>query len=231
MQLIAELGTLMGQGARRFCDVGGGANPIVSTRKIDQLELEYVLLDSSSEELEKAPGSYQTYQASILDPGAISKLLQSGGHFDVVASRWTAEHMPDGRAFHEQVHAMLKPGGVAVHLFPTLYSLPFVVNRLLPDAASSRLLSGSGGGGRASEGQHPKFPSYYSWCRGPSRRQLARLASVGFKVESYTGFYGHGYYRRLRPLDALHRRASRYLLAHPVADLTSFALLVLRRDQ
>ena len=158
MQLIAELGTLMGQGARRFCDVGGGADPIVSTRKIQQLGLEYVLLDDSAEELEKAPADYQTFQASILDPARISALLESGGDFDVVTSRWTAEHMPDGRAFHEQVFAMLKPGGAAVHLFPTLYSPPFVVNRLLPDSVSSRLLNSSGGGGRVSAGQHPSFP-------------------------------------------------------------------------
>jgi Methyltransferase domain len=230
MQLIAELGTLMDQGARRFCDVGGGANPIVSTRKIKQLGLEYVLLDDSAGELEKAPDEYQTFQASMLDPLRISELLQSGGSFDVVTSRWTAEHMPDGRAFHGQVFAMLKPGGAAVHLFPTLYSPPFLVNHLLPDALSSRLLDSSGGGGRVSEGRHPKFPSYYSWCRGPSRRQLARLESVGFTVESYTGFYGHGYYRRVKPLDGLHRRITTLLLAHPLASLTSFALIVLRRQ-
>ncbi len=229
MQLIAELGTLMDQGARRFCDVGGGANPIVSTRKIKQLGLEYVLLDDSAGELEKAPEEYQTFQASILDPPRIAELLESRGSFDVVASRWTAEHMPDGRAFHEQVFAMLKHGGAAVHLFPTLYSPPFLVNHLLPDAASSRLLESSGAGGRASGGQHPKFPTYYSWCRGPSRSQIARLQSVGFTVESYTGFFGHGYYRRVKPVDSLHRLLTTQLLAHPVAALTSFALVVLRR--
>ena len=229
MQLIGELGTLMAQGARRFCDVGGGANPIVSTRKIEELGLDYVLLDDSAEELEKAPPEYRKFQGSILDAARVRALLDEGGPFDVVASRWTAEHMPDGRAFHEQVFAMLRPGGAAVHLFPTLYSPPFLVNRLLPDATSSRILERSGGGGRVSEGRHAKFPSYYSWCRGPSRRQLARLESVGFTVERYTGFFGHGYYRRLGPVDRLHRRLTRVLLEHPVASLTSFALVVLRR--
>lgn len=231
MQLIAELGTLMDQGARRFCDVGGGANPIVSRRKIEQLGLEYVLLDDSAEELAKAPAEYRTFQGNILDRARITELLAQGGPFDVVTSRWTAEHMPDGRAFHQQVFAMLRPGGTAVHLFPTLYSPPFLLNRLLPDRASARILDRSGGGGRGTEGRHAKFPSYYSWCRGPDARQLERLQSVGFTVESYTGFYGHGYYRRVAPLEALHRRLTALLLRHPVAGLTSFALLVLRREQ
>src|SRR5271166_2674096 len=187
MQLIGELGTLMAQGARRFCDVGGGANPIVSTRKIEQLGLEYVLLDDSAEELEKAPAEYRKFQGNILDAGRIRTLLDDGGPFDVVASRWTAEHMPDGRAFHEQVFAMLRPGGAAVHLFPTLYSPPFLVNRLLPDSLAAGILNRSGRGGRTSEGLHAKFPSYYSWCRGPGRRQIERLESVGFTVERYTG--------------------------------------------
>ncbi len=231
MQLIAELGTLMAQGARRFCDVGGGANPIVSTRKIEQLGLEYVLLDDSAEELAKAPAEYRTFQGNILDRARISELLGQGGPFDVVASRWTAEHMPDGRAFHSQVFDMLRPGGAAVHLFPTLYSPPFLVNRLLPDAVSARILERSGGAGRVSESRHPKFPSYYSWCYGPSARQLKRLESVGFTIESYTGFYGHAYYRRVAALEAAQRRLTALLLHRPVAALTSFALVVLRRER
>ncbi len=230
MRLITELGELMDAGARRFCDVGGGANPIVSERKITRLGLDYVLLDDSAEELAKAPSGYRTFRASILDGPRVRQLVEEGP-FDVVTSRWTAEHMPDGEAFHRQVFAMLTPGGAAVHLFPTLYSPPFVVNRVLPGAASAALLDTGSGGRRSDEGRHPKFASYYSWCRGPTARQMARLRSVGFTVERYVGFYGHGYYRRVRPLDAIHRRATARLLEHPVASLTSFALVVLRRGR
>lgn len=229
--MIGELGKLMDGGARRFCDVGGGANPIVSARKIERLGLEYVILDDSPRELEKAPASYQTFNASVLDPTGVSKLLAQRGAFDVVTSRWAAEHMPDGRAFHRQVFDMLRPGGAAVHLFPTLYSPVFLLNRMLPGALSSTLLERGSKGGRSEEGRHAKFPSYYSWCRGPSTRQRARLQSVGFTIERYIGFFGHGYYRRVKPIDRLHRAVTDVLLAHPLASMTSFALVVLRREE
>ena len=227
--MIAELGALMEAGARRFCDVGGGANPIVSSRKISQLGLDYVILDDAPGELEKAPAGYQTFRASILDGARVSQLLGEGGRFDVVASRWTAEHMPDGHAFHRQVFDMLKPGGAAVHLFPTLYSPAFLLNHMLPPVLSSALVERGSRGGRSEEGRHAKFRSYYSWCRGPSHRQLRRLQRVGFTIERYIGFFGHGYYRRVKPIDRLHRTVTDMLLDHPLASMTSFALVVLRR--
>lgn len=227
--MISELGRLMDAGARSFCDVGGGANPIVSSRKIGQLGLEYVILDDSAEELAKAPLGYQTFNASVLDPAGVSELLSERGAFDVVTSRWAAEHMPDGRAFHQQVFDMLKPGGAAVHLFPTLYSPVFLLNRILPTDLSGALLERGSRGGRSDSGRHAKFRSYYSWCRGPGSRQRARLQSVGFTIERYIGFFGHGYYRRVKPIDRLHRAVTDVLLAHPLASMTSFALVVLRR--
>ena len=44
-----------------------------------------------------------------------------------------AEHVPDGYRFHSNLFELLKPGGVAFHFMPTLYSPPFVINRLLPE--------------------------------------------------------------------------------------------------
>jgi hypothetical protein len=231
LHLLNELRALMDAGARLFCDVGGGANPIVSARKVAQAGLRYVILDASENELQKAPSGYERFSGDILDPEGTSRLVAQHGSFDVVTSRFTAEHVPDGRLFHERVFTMLRPGGHAVHLFPTLYSPPFVMNRLLPTDASAPLLHRASKGDRTEEGRHPKFRSYYSWCRGPSRGQLARLRSVGFSVERYIGFFGHGYYRRVRPLDVAHRAVTELLLDHPLASMTSFALVVLKRPE
>jgi hypothetical protein len=231
MELIGELGRLMGEGARRFCDIGGGANPIVSLRKVAELSLDYVVLDAAEGELDKTPAGYSTVAADVLDEHAIGRLLEQCGRFDVVTSRWAAEHMHDGGAFHRRVFEMLEPGGAAVHLFPTLYSPVFVLNRVLPAGASAALLNRGIESDRSDAGRHPKFRSYYSWCRGPSQRQLARLRGVGFEVERYTGFFGHVYYSGLPPLDRLQRLVTKRLLAHPVAALTSFALVVLRRPR
>lgn len=164
----AQMRALRRGGARRICDVGGGAKPIVSLARIERDGLDYVVLDASREELEKMPAGYRTFQADILDSPAIAELMREHGPFDAVISRWTAEHIVDGRRFHEQVFGMLRPGGSALHMFPTLYTPPFVLNRLLSDNLARAVLF------RVFPRRQGKFPAHYSWCRGPSARQIIR---------------------------------------------------------
>jgi SAM-dependent methyltransferase len=147
------------------------------------------------------------------------------GTFDLVFSLSTAEHVRDARLFHTNVRRLLRDGGRAVHFFPTLYSLPFVVNRALPERLSEPLLRAVMSG-REHDGSHGKIPARYEWCRGPSRRQIARLESCGFSIERYCGYFGHVYYRRLG-LEPLMAHASSFLVRHPVPALTAFALVVL----
>jgi SAM-dependent methyltransferase len=222
-QFRGEVRALLEGGAKRICDVGGGAHPIVGLKQIHARGLEYVVLDASQDELARADGDHQRFQADILDAATVPELASRWGAIDVVLSRWTAEHIRDGRRFHEQVFRMLRPGGTAVHLFPTLYALPFLLNRLLEPGLSSALLY------RVFPRRDAKFPAYYSWCRGPTGRQIRRLESVGFSVERYAGYYGHGMYRRVKPLHAAHKAICASLVDHPLPSLTSFALVVLTR--
>jgi SAM-dependent methyltransferase len=221
-QFWAELHRLMGSGAKRWCDVGGGARPLVPLPLVEKFELEYVVLDESSEELDQAPAGYERAHASIVDSRAIATLVGERGAFDVVVSRWTAEHVPDGRRFHQEVYNLLRPGGTAIHFFPTLYSPPFVLNRVLPESVSGPLLS-------TGQPHRSKFRPYYSWCRGPSERQLRRLRSVGFSVDRYVGYFGHGYFKRVKPLHLAERAFAKRLLRRPVTSMTSFALIVLTK--
>jgi SAM-dependent methyltransferase len=222
-QFRGEISALIEGGAKRFCDVGGGAHPIVGLKQIHERELDYVVLDASQHELARAEGDYQRFQADILAPETVPELARRWGEFDAVISRWTAEHIRDGRRFHEQVFRMLRPGGTAVHFFPTLYALPFLVNRLLAPGLSSALLY------RVFPGRSVKFPAYYSWCRGPSERQISRLRSVGFSVDRYAGYFGHSLYSRAKPVHLAHKALAARLVEHPLPSLTSFALVVLTR--
>jgi SAM-dependent methyltransferase len=208
----------------RMCDLGGGANPILTLDEIRERGLRYEILDVSADELAKAPAGYATQQADVLDPA----LARRHGPYDLVASSFAAEHIPDPARFHANVLATLRPGGYAVHAFPTLYEPAFVLNRLLPEGAMEPLLRRIQPG-REAAGPHGKFPAYYRWCRGPSGRQLRRLRSVGFEITEYTGYFGHGYFGPLKPLDWLEQRLAHALVRHPLPALTSYALVVLRR--
>lgn len=177
-------------------------------------------MDISATELAKAPDCYEKIVADIC-----SRQL------NFIFSRMLAEHVKDGAAFHGNVYRLLAPGGAAFHFFPTMWAPPFVLNRLLPERLGAAILhfiqSGRERGGRIG-----KFPAYYSWCRGPTLSQIARLKLLGYSVESYVGFFGHrGYYTKFPVLLKFHDSIVRWLLAHPKPWLTSFAYLTLAKSK
>lgn len=206
--------------ARKVCDLGAGANPVLPLESIRQWELEYLLLDVSAEELARAPAGYRKLRADVSSP-----TFRPPGTYDVVVTRWVAEHIRRPDHFHRNIFRLLSKGGTAVHLFSTLYSLPFTVNRVLPEGLSARVLDR----GPSSRREDEKFAAYYKWCLGPNRRQRERFERIGFQVEQYVGFFGHGYYHRIGFLHALEEWKARKLVQRPIASLTSYALLVLRR--
>jgi uncharacterized UPF0146 family protein len=210
-------------GATRVCDVGGGANPAVALDYIARTGLSYVLLDVSESELAKAPSAYTKVVADITAP-----TLEIEGEFDLVITRMVAEHVSDPLHFHRNVRSLLNVDGRAFHFFPTLYSIPFVLNRLLPTSLSDRILSVIQSG-RDPTGCHGKFPVYYRWCRGPTKRQINLLESVGYIVEEYVGIMGHAYFRKLPPLQAVVDFLASVAVKWPTPAITSYSWVVLRR--
>ena len=211
-------------GVKRVLDIGGGANPALPLDFVERNGLEYVVLDISSEELAKAPKGYLKVQADITSPD-----LDVGGNYDLVLSRLVAEHVPSGRGFHSTVFDLLSEGGIAFHFFPTLYAPPFVINRLLPERLSEFVVSLLQSN-RRREGKNAKFPSYYSWCRGPTSSQIEKFQSIGYRVDEYIGFFGHrNYYGKIKALRKVHDWISSTLVKHPLPWVTSFAYVVLSK--
>jgi len=215
------------QTIRSVCEFGGGANPVLPLADIRRLGLRYVVVDASADELAKAPPGYDT---SVRDVASHSGDGDGDGErFDLVVSRFLAEHVEDPAAFHANVFRALRPGGFAAHFFPTLPAPPFLVNRLLMGRRSRRIVDLLQPGVRDAEGPIGKFPAYYRWCEGPTRRQYCRFASVGFEVFEFIVLVGHRYYERFpagqRLADAISRRA--IALRRPA--LSTYALVVLRR--
>lgn len=230
----AELRRLIqATGSKRICEIGGGANPALPLEYLREEGLDCAILDLSAAELEKAPLGYETLCADITAPPS-----DLAGRFDFVFSRMLAEHIRDPRAFHRGVLDLLAPGGVALHFFPTLYALPFLVNRWLPESLADRVLQRLQPN-REPEGRHGKFPAYYRWCRGPGRPLWRRLEKMGYRVRAHVGFFGHsgkathgpGYWDRIGWLRIGHEHASHWLVRHPVRWLTSYAWLVLEKPR
>ncbi len=206
---------------KQVCDVGGGANPMLDKDYIESKSLEYTLLDISEEELNKAPDSYHKILADVASPD-----FKAEAKFDLIFSKMLAEHIYDAKQFHKNILNSLAPNGIAVHFFPTLFTFPFVVNYLIPERLANKLLNVFLPRDRY---QYAKFPAYYHWCYGPSRKQLKRFTSLGYEIVEYRGYFGHSYYNRLKPLKKIHALKTRFLVKHPKPFFTSYAYAVLKK--
>jgi 2-polyprenyl-3-methyl-5-hydroxy-6-metoxy-1,4-benzoquinol methylase len=206
-------------------DVGAGANPLLDEAFVREHEFSYAILDVDRTELAKAPPSFRRIHADIADCD-----LALEDAFDLVCSMDVAEHLADPETFHRNVFDLLRPGGVAIHFFPTLYALPFVLNRLAPEGLLRPVLLRLQPD-RLEHGLHPKFPALYRWSRGPTRRQLRRFTRLGYEIERYVGYFGHGYYTAVPVLNRLEQAKAALLSSYPVPALTSYALVVLRRPE
>ncbi len=211
-------------GLRTILEVGAGARPTLSPDFVKACGLSYTTSDINLDELQKAD---PVFERLVLDLSHEVTDPALRGRFDCVLSRMVGEHIQDGRQFHRNLFNLLQPGGISMHCLAALGTVPFVVNRLLPNALSTRVLDLVGPRDKHLQG---KFPAFYSWSRGPTRSMISDFESLGFEVLEYTGYFGHGYYRlRLPFLEPLEKLKTRLLVDHPVPQLCSYATLVMRK--
>ena len=219
-RLIME--TIEKYALKKVCDLGGGANPVLPLDYVKERGIEYTVLDLCKEELDKASDAYTKVVHDVM-----SAEIPPCAPFDLILTKMLAEHVPDGETFHKNIYAMLGKGGIAVHFFPTLYALPFLLNRLLPEWLGRALLKVLAPRDRY---HHDKFPARYSWCRGPTRSMQRRLEKLGYEIMEFWGLYGHrGYYLRIPFMVRFHDLIVKLLLKHPIPLLTSYAYIVLRK--
>lgn len=207
---------------KKIIEIGGGASPAIPLSDLSALGIEeYAVLDISQSELDKAPAGYTKIVCDVCGDD-----VPSG--FDLAISHYLAEHVPDGRKFHQNVFKMLNTGGRAFHCFPTMFSLSYAANLLIPEGLGQKLVTW-GDPQRKQDGKQGKFPARYSWCFGPTRSNIKRFQRIGYEIESYQGFFGHYYYGKIKPLHWLHKLKTAFLLKHPIPQLTTVAYLTLRK--
>lgn len=172
---------------KSVCDIGGGRNPCFSVETIQDMNLDYYIVDTSKRELELANSRYKKIHSPIED-------LYDKNKFDIMFSSMVFEHIIDNEKSYKRIYQLLKNNGLCINFYPTLFSTPFILNKLLPDWLAYCVLWCFFPGAR--RGRHTKFPAYYSLCRA-SRAVESRIQAVGFSKVMIFPIYGHGYYQRI----------------------------------
>jgi SAM-dependent methyltransferase len=185
--------------AARILELGAGRWPSFGLAEMPDTVDSYTVNDISADELARLPCGYKKACFDVCGDAE-----EFSDCYDIVFSRFLAEHVPDGVAMHRNVYKVLRPGGVAFHLIPTLYALPFVLNRLAPERLTTWLLRVLSPRRAIS----PKFPAHYSACYGSPDRMTAMLREIGYERVEIRTFYGHFYYEKVPVLRSLHRRFS-----------------------
>jgi SAM-dependent methyltransferase len=215
------------RGVRTIAEIGGGANPVVAEDFIARKGLDYTVIDISDVELAKAP---KAYHKVCIDVAASTERFESAvgaRRFDLIFSRMVMEHISESETAQRNVFNALRPGGVAIHLFPTANNLPLFLNRLLPEWLTSvgvRILQPH----RDISGHQRKFPAYYRLCMSPSPKAARAYEKFGYQVERHIGYVGHPYYICVPILRNI-ERGLRTLCLRAGVGMTGAAVLILRK--
>ena len=217
-------------GYKRIADIGGGANPIISCDFARKNGIDYCLMDISRDELDKAPAHYTNKICiDLTAPTATFLRAIDKEEFDLVFSHMFLEHVRTPVQAHKNIHSLLKPGGIAVHFYPTPYNLPLALNRVLPERLTTAMIKISQPE-RDLEGHLGKFRAYYKMCGNPGKALHQKFENMGYTVLAHTGFVGHRYYNRIPILRDI-EFALRPLLARFSIGMTSAQLLILKKSQ
>jgi SAM-dependent methyltransferase len=173
--------------------------PLLARREVDQLGVRYAVNDVIQSELDRAP---EWVHKTCFDIAGKDVPSDERGRYDLVISKMVMEHVTDAERAYKNTFDLLREGGIFLNYHPVLYSIPFVVNWLLPEQSSRRLLRLLKPHRHADD--IPKFPARYSHCV-VSDPTLKMIRDIGFSHVNLFAFFGHVYFEKIpviRRLDA-----------------------------
>lgn len=165
-------------------DIGGGKDcpflPFVEESRRQQI----VAVDYSVDELRRN----RSLELRVVADAAAPGLPFRDGFADLIVSRSVVEHLHDNAIFFENCKRALRPGGVMVHTFPCKFAPFSLLNRLIPNRLTRRLIAYF----------HPLwqedcgFPAFYDRCSFSEMQSL--LEDNGFENQQFIFRYYQSIY-------------------------------------
>lgn len=202
-------------------ELGGGRSPLFSEKEVPDHVNTYTVNDINQQELNFLSPYYKHANFDVCE--------NTSGYeekYDLIFSKMLAEHVSDGKKMHQNIHKMLKAGGIAFHFHPKLYASPFIANLLLPETISGSLLFMIFPHRKE---RYPKFPARYSWCRGSSEIIERNLKDIGYSNIQIEPFYGHNYYKKLPILNTIERAVTSYYMKNNFSYFASYVFVMVRK--
>ena len=207
-------------GAKDVLEVGGGRFPMFTQEEVEALGIRYTSNDISERELSLAPEWAGRAHFDIQTPEGVDAFA---GKFDFIFSMMVMEHVANFERAYKNIQSLLRPGGIAVAFHPVLYNTPFIINRLMPETLSAKLLKTMFP--HRTDTGIPKFPATYSGCR-ISKAVRARMRSFGFTDVQQIPFYGHNYYRKMPVIRSVHSALTNLVRSAGAKTLATYSLTV-----
>jgi SAM-dependent methyltransferase len=203
---------------RTILEIGGGRWPLLDGDEIRSTGIRYIVNDISPSELALAPtyvekACFDISQAAAIDDDHLE------GNVDLMFSQMVFEHVSDAHQAYRNIYRLLSPGGVCLNFHPVLYSLPFVVNWMLPEQSSARLLHFFFP--YRSPDEVPKYPAKYDHC-WVSRGEQEKLRSIGFRNVWQVPFWYHNYFKNIPGLYQADTTLTRFAERNNWTALASF---------
>jgi SAM-dependent methyltransferase len=212
-----------GDGLVRALEIGGGRGPLLTPVEASIAGIALTVNDIDAHELSLAPDFFNKAQFDIA--GTIDRNWE--GRFDLIISSMVFEHVKDAPRAWANVRALLAPGGVALAFHPTLYSPPFVINWLMPEALTGRVLRFFFP--NRHDGDYPKFPARYEMCVADPAKVAPVLTQCGFSEALIAPFFGHRYFRHIPGLREADAALGRVAESRDWRGLCSYAYTIARR--
>jgi SAM-dependent methyltransferase len=200
-------------------DVGCGRHSELENFRKPELGFELYAMDISAEELRFNSFADRTIVYDVCNQNFPNDLSEYKDKFDLIISHSVFEHLPEPEITHHLIHFLLKPGGLVLHKYSTLYDPLLLAGHLIPNGISRKILFFLEPF-RAASG---KFRTYYKTCRAYSKYSNRFFNRLNFTVLGGSNFYGSAYLRRILPLSMIFDLFYRLILA---IDFSIFASCV-----
>jgi SAM-dependent methyltransferase len=208
--------------AKSVMEIGAGRRPMLTGEEIASRNVAYTANDISESELARAPSWVNKACFDIAGKADLNS-ASLASRYDLIYSRMVFEHIPDTRRAYANILQLLVPGGFCINYHPVLYSPPFLINHILPNAVTAPILRMFKS--RRHDGDEPKFPAKYDRCV-ISAKFRSELRGLGFREVWQIPFFYHGYFEKIPGLFQLDAWLSRLAEHRDWQALASFCYTI-----